>query len=267
VVVEARGKLGGKNMAYVLGPLQIAAGAAGEYFAPGNPISTSLIGGGIGETAGKAAGGSGAMGELLGGLGGGIGGSAMGLGGPFSSMIGPGTSTGEGLRGMLGMPQSGTQTMEDIASGKIGAGPGGIDPLLKQSVQDLQAWEGAPGAQFSPPTYQGQSPSTSGLTPVGGAGSGISDLLKSPAAGPALSAASNIVGGGGGGTSTTSAQSTPAFKGPLAQSPVAPKGQAPTTAITPTVTKVPQRQYSGRTTQDNYRKLLQEFSSGNTGMG
>jgi hypothetical protein len=261
-------------MAYVMGPLQIAAGAAGEFFAPGNPISTSLIGGGIGEVAGKAAGGTGQIGEMLGALGGGLGGSATGLGGPFSGMIGPGTSTGEGLRSMLGMGQSGTQTMEDIASGKIGAGPGGIDPLLKQSVQDLQAWEGAPGAEFAPPQYQGQSPSTSGLSGVGaaGGGGGLTDLLKSPGATDVLKAVSGGTGTtGGSGTSTTSAQSTPGFKTPVAQSPVAPKGQAPVSTVTPTVTQVPQRRLAssggGRTTQDNYRKLLQEYSSGNMGMG
>jgi hypothetical protein len=221
--------MGGKNMGYITGPLQIAAGAASEFFAPGNPIGIPLITGGIGQTAGTAAGGQkgGMLGELAGGAAGGLGEGFMGMG-PLSSFLGPGSSAGESIMGPTGVGQA-----QDVVSGatQMPANfPGGQDQwaLLKQSLSGLGQQQGWPNM----PSFTAGPAGTSGTT------------ANTPASsGPSLS---NVVDAGkavtsltGGGQQSQPTPPTPGFKGPITQSPVTQKGTAPATAMTPAVTQVP----------------------------
>lgn len=245
-------------MAYVTGPLQIAAGAASEYFAPGNPFGVPLITGGIGQTAGHAAGGSGGMGEMLGLAGGGIGEGFMGMG-PFSGMLGGGSTAGEGMRSMLGMGPSSNQQLLNLAAGKYGAGPGGVDPLIAQGAGDLATYEGIPNAPGYAPV-PGQAPLPTSVAQAAAPSASDTSWYNTPGAKFALDQGPKLL------NSQPQTATPPAFKPPISQAPIAPKGQAPVTSVTPTVTTVP-ASAGGRTSQDAYRKFLESLTSGGTGVG
>lgn len=272
--------MGGKNMAYVMGPLQMAAGAGLMATGAGAPIGIPLLTAGAGETIGKAAGGSSGagMGEMFGGLAGGLGEGFGGMG-PLSGMLGPGSSIGEGARGMFGMGPSGVQQAQDVVSGatQMPSGfPGGQSQwdLLKQSFSGLGQQEGFPNM----PSFTATGPAAPGTASLGG--NPIAPTSPAAAAAsssmPSLSQVSSAANIASKVTQppqqSQPAPPTPGFKGPISQSPVSSKGQAPATAVSPTVTNVPQAPSApvasgGRRSQEDYLKLLQSLSSGNMGVG
>lgn len=248
--------MGGKNMGYVMGPLQMALGAGALATGVGAPLGIPLLAAGAGETIGQGAGGSkgAGMGEMFGGLAGGLGEGGLGLAGmgPLGNMLGT-TGAGQGFQGMLGMQPSGGQNLLDLASGKIGGA--NLDPLIKQGAGDLATYEGLPNAPGYAPVPGATLPTS--VAQAGGGGGGFTGMLNQAA--PVAKALAP--------QSQTQPQ-PPAFKTPIQQAPVAPKGQAPATTVTPTVSQVPQAAGTGgRTSQENYRKLLEQYNSGNMGMG
>jgi hypothetical protein len=226
--VAAVNKVGGKNMGYIMGPLQMALGAGALATGVGAPLGIPLLAAGAGETIGQGAGGSkgAGMGEMFGGLAGGLGEGGAGLlgFGPASGMLG-GTQAGTGLQSFLGIGGSGGRTVEGLQgladpylTAMQGAGmPQGTAGLA--SLQELQD-------QISPPTV------AAAAAPAAAASTT-----------PSLSDVSNAVNIGSkvlpGGQQSQPTDPKPSFKGPVAQSPVASKGQAPATSVTPAVPQVP----------------------------
>jgi hypothetical protein len=165
--------MGGKNMGYVTGPLQLAAGVGAT--ALGAPeIGIPLMTAGVGQTAGTGIGGSqgGMMGELAGGAAGGLGEGFMGMG-PLGSSLG-GTQAGQGLQSSLqgtslgkwlGMQPPAGSPGSSVAAGVVptaagqpgafpapGAPPVPIDPKTGQMIASLQGPPGASGAAATPAT-------------------------------------------------------------------------------------------------------------------
>ena len=154
--------MGGKNMGYITGPLQMAAGAAGEYFAPGNPLSIPLMTGGLGQTAGTGLGGSrgGLMGELGGAAAGGLGEGFLGMG-PLGSSLG-GTQAGQGLQSS--MQGSGLGNFLGLKP----PAPGSPGSSVALGVTPTPA--GAPGAfpaPDAPPIPQGAGGAAGSAMPLG----------------------------------------------------------------------------------------------------
>jgi hypothetical protein len=162
------GGQGGILTQYVLPGLEAVGGAVSEYFAPGNPIGTSLLGSGVGQLAGGAAGGSQGqgIGGLLGGLGGGLGGSIYSGGsgsGGLSSLGGLGSMLGGG-------PQSGTAQPQFAppfqSSGGVGTTPlavgAGTAPM---GTGSFGGWGSlADGTDGTTPPSPALSPSGGGAT-------------------------------------------------------------------------------------------------------
>jgi hypothetical protein len=257
--VAAVNKVGGKNMGYVMGPLQMALGAGALATGVGAPLGIPLLAAGAGETIGQGAGGSkgAGMGEMFGGLAGGLGEGGAGLlgFGPMSGMLG-GTQAGTGLQSLLGVGGSGGRTVEGLQgladpylTAMQGAGmPQGTAGLA--SLQELQD-------QLNPPTVAAAAaPAASSSMPSLSDVSSVANVASKVTAPPQQS---------------QPAPPTPGFKGPVSQAPVTAKGQAPATAVTPAVTTVPTapsapQASGGRRTQDDYLKMLRELSSGNMGI-
>lgn len=151
-----------------------------------------------------------------------------GAGGGLGSLLGGGGGGGlmSGLSNLFG-PSSSQQSLLNLSAGQFGGA--GADPLLQQGAGDLATYEGVRGAPgFRPDPNQAPVP-TSQM--YGGA---------APSAAP--SALGTMFGGLGGGQQPAPPPATPpppAFKAPISQSPIAPKGQTPTASVTPSVPQVP----------------------------
>lgn len=179
--------MGGKT-GYITGPLQMAAGAAGEYFAPGNPLSIPLMTGGLGQTAGTGLGGSrgGLMGELGGAAAGGLGEGFLGMG-PLGSSLG-GTQAGQSLQGsMQGTGLGNFLGVKPPAPGALGSSvAAGVTPTPV----------GAPGAFPSPgapPIPQGAGGAAGSAMPLGDISREIASqgMTGSPGALPSSNALSS----------------------------------------------------------------------------
>jgi hypothetical protein len=273
--------MGGKNMGYVTGPLQIAAGAGAT--ALGAPeIGIPLITGGVGQTAGTAAGGQkgGMLGELAGGAAGGLGEGGAGLMGmgPLSSSLG-GTGAGQGLQGLLGMGPKPGELGSSMAAGATPAtgaaafpapgakplagafpapgGPPTIGGLASQADPYLTAMQGAgmpqgtAGLTAYQQLQQGYNDQLAGVGPI----SPTTPATPAAAATPPKSTLDKIADSpitklagpvsnlvGGGGGGGQQQQQPPQ---PPPRRPPPPPAQAPASIAAPTVPTVPQSNFRG----------------------
>lgn len=241
--------MGGKNMGYVLGPLQMALGAGALATGVGAPLGIPLLAAGAGETIGQGAGGAkgAGMGELFGGLAGGLGEGGFGLAGmgPMANML----SAAPALQSVaqnpaveaipaetVPLPGGGTMSLPPLA--------GGQQPLMGESAASLMTQDYPLATRLDMiPQYQARSSGGGGIWDAltGGPGAGAG---SSSGSGGVLDTASKVAPiasavTGGGGQQSQPQPPKPGFTGPIAQSPITQKGQAPATSVTPAVPSVP----------------------------
>ena len=227
-----------------MGPLQMAAGAASEYFAPGNPFGIPLMTGGLGQAVGTGMGGGrgGMMGEVLGGAAGGLGEGLLGMG-PLGSTLGT-TGTGQSLQNYLGGTSLGKYLGLNPAApgGPLSSVAAGVTPTMTGQPGAFPA-PGAPPVAIDPATGQMvaslQGPQTA-TPPAGAPATGTPATTNVPSPTGAQPAQPNTLANNIGGAVATDAALKVTNPQPQQQpgtTPAPPRPAATPPATTPTATQ------------------------------